>query len=76
MVFHWTARLSTNNTINHTIKKVCLVVLESAYQCQAYKEKHHLLQLVMFDLLLVGASQCQTWNHSHSIVAGGLLETS
>ena len=27
-------------------------------------------------LLLVGAGQCRTPNHSHSIVAGGLLDTS
>ena len=26
--------------------------------------------------LLVGAGQCRTPNHSHSIVAGGLLDTS
>lgn len=26
--------------------------------------------------LLVGAGQCRTSNHSHSIVAGGLLDTS
>src|SRR5690606_33798991 len=28
------------------------------------------------EFLLFGAWPCQTWDHSHSIVAGGLLDTS
>lgn len=39
-------------------------------------EKSPQLRGLMCVLVLLGAGHCQTWNHSHSIVAGGLLETS
>ncbi|SDX87256.1 hypothetical protein SAMN05421755_100120 [Nitrosomonas sp. Nm33] len=47
-----------------------------ARRCQAKNEKSPHLRGLRGDLMLLGAGQCRTRDHSHSIVAGGLPEIS
>ena len=66
----------THSTIQNAMKKICLEVPEGASQCHFKNEK--ILQNRGLSVFLVpgDASHCQTRDHSHSIVAGGLLLTS
>ena len=65
-----------DNTMKHTIKNGCLCVLVSASMCQMKTKKSPQLRGLRCDLMLSGASVCWMQNHSHSMVAGGLLEIS
>ena len=54
-------------------------VLGDAQSCQSLpdpKSQKPAITRASGYLLLAGAGQCRTSNHSHSIVAGGLLDTS
>lgn len=66
----------SNRTIYHAIETGCLAMRKFARQCYAKNEKSPQLRGLMGVLMLFGASLCRTWDHSHSIVAGGLLDTS
>ncbi|CAM3842536.1 hypothetical protein CADE109221_12740 [Castellaniella denitrificans] len=68
--------ISQNNTIGYTIKKQCLGVPAVAGKFQTQTQKSPHLRGLQGCLVLLYASHCQTRDHSHSIVAGGLLDTS
>lgn len=78
MVWYFVAIMVWDMTIpsNIPLKKGCLCVLASAGKCQLKTKKSPHLRGLMCDLMPSGASRCWTWNHSHSIVAGGLPEMS
>lgn len=66
----------SNRTIYHAIETGCLAMHKFARQCYAKNEKSPQLRGLRDVLMLFGAGLYQTPNHSHSIVAGGLLDTS
>ena len=66
----------SNRTIYHAIETVCLAMRKFARQCYAKNEKSPQLRGLRGVLMLFGASLCRTRDHSHSMVAGGLVETS
>ena len=68
--------ISQNNTIGYTIKKQCLGVPAVAGKFQTQTQKSPHLRGLQGCLVLLYASHCQTRDHSHSMVAGGLLDTS
>ncbi|MDE8345425.1 MAG: hypothetical protein POH28_04510, partial [Acidocella sp.] len=61
------------DTIDCAIKKQCLALPKGARRCKGKTQKNPFLQGFIVDFVPVGASLCQTRNHSHSIVPGGLL---
>lgn len=66
----------THSTIQNAMKKVCLDVPEGASQCHYINEKSPQNRGLSVALVPGGASHCQTRDHSHSMVAGGLPEIS
>jgi hypothetical protein len=68
--------IGVDRTIADTTNMRCLTVHDTASQCQVQKEKKQYKQQLGLLLTLDYASQRQTHDHSHSMVAGGLLLTS
>ena len=64
------------NAIHHAMKKRCLAMPNVARRCRMKSKKSPHLRGLRCVFVPLGASQCQTPNHSHSIVAGGLEDTS
>lgn len=65
-----------NDTKVNATKKCCLPLPMAARHYQTKKQKSPQLHGPRRHLLPTDTSQCQTQYHSHSMVAGGLLETS
>ena len=65
-----------HSTIQNAIKKECLALPNDASQCQAKKQKFQCLRWLTHALMPLDTSHCQTRDHSHSIVPGGLEVTS
>ena len=65
-----------DSAIHYAIKKWYLAMLKVARRCQTQNEKSPHLRGLRRDLMPLIASDYQTRDHSHSMVAGGLLETS
>ena len=65
-----------DSAMHYAIKKWCLAMLKIASRCQTKSEKRPQLRGLRCCFMLLIASGCQTQDHSHSIVAGGLLDTS
>jgi hypothetical protein len=74
----WVCRMvsSKTDTTQYAMRKI---VLDAAFYCQMLPGKNRKSPVVtrLFDVFLLDAARrCQTLNHSHSIVAGGLPEIS
>src|SRR5690606_5726391 len=65
-----------DSTSTDATKKPCLTPPEAARQCQTIYKKSPQLRGLRCRFVPVDTSQFQTRDHSHSIVAGGLLDTS